>query len=146
MYTATTACATVSEFGACTRNFRIPMNGVRDVLPCSTIELEVLGTRPPVWLGGRQNGLKPRLVFPMHETTTTTIIYLWALGLVILTVNGISCRHHATSSVETGMDARLSDGYSLLLHHLTNMGCTKSKTSRWYAPSAVWYLQRARKT
>lgn len=47
-----------------------------------------------------------------------TASHLGALGLVVLTVNGVGCRHHTTASVEASMDARLGDGHRLLLHDL----------------------------
>lgn len=43
---------------------------------------------------------------------------LRALGLVVLAVHRVGSRHHATASVQTSMDARLSDGHRLLFHDL----------------------------
>lgn len=56
--------------------------------------------------------------------------YLGALGLVVLTIHGVGSRHYATSSVETGMNTRLSDGDRLLLHYLRDT--TQNHKSRTF--------------
>ena len=44
--------------------------------------------------------------------------HLGAFGLVVLTVNGVGCRHHAAAGVEASMDACLGDRHRLLFHNL----------------------------
>lgn len=46
------------------------------------------------------------------------ISHLGAFGLVVLTVNGVGCRHHTAAGVEASMDACLGDSHRLLLHNL----------------------------